>query len=224
MTNLHLAHYLSSIFCICLIWGQIPHANAQHHELGITSIKTTALSLDVRDRIFEPSIRYTYLRENWGFRAMYAWHNTNKDLNRGILYPARGIDAMHYFGVGVQYSIEVKKFLFYGLLDLGGKSSKYRNTSGNGKLSSTHIEQGKLSGVSLRPGIGMKYNLFSRLYLGLELQYQIDLDRKVGSWERYYVDINPNGPGNTLTSSGTFDETVFSAFPFFSGLIISWRF
>lgn len=206
-----------------MVFGQSQPLHAQQHELGFTTIRTDPISLDIDNRVFEPSLRYTFSYKNLGVRAIYAWRSTKRRLGSGTAYPANSNNQIHYGALGLQYALAFQKFEFYALTDLGYSQRDYAGSSSDAKLRKGAASWGEVSTISLRPGIGLKYRLWKQLYLGCEFQQQLNWNHRIGSWEAYYYDPNPS-IGRTLTDSGELDDKYFNSLSMLSGLVISWRF
>ncbi|MEL7529856.1 MAG: hypothetical protein AAFN10_01035 [Bacteroidota bacterium] len=196
---------------------------AQNHEVGLTFIRTDEISLDLNDRVFEPSLRYTFSYKNFGIRAVYARRNTNQLFGSGTAYPSRTDNKIHYGALGLQYAFPIKRFELAVITDLGYSKRDYSNSSSNAKLLNGSFSEGEITSISLRPGLGLKYRLFKQLYLGVEFQQQLNWNHIIGRWEHYYFNPNPS-IGQTITDSGDLDSKYFTSQSMLSGLIISWRF
>ncbi len=214
---------IGAIVVFFLLFGYSAQLQAQHHEFGFTTIRPDAVSLDLNDRVFEPSIRYTFSYKNLGIRALYSRRNTNQRLGSGTAYPSSSNNKIHYAAIGLQYAFPIKRMELYAITDLGYSERDYQGSSSDAKLRKGSASWGEISTISLRPGIGFKYRIFKQLYLGLEFQQQLNWNHRIGRWEKYYYDPNPS-IGQTITDSQDVDVKYFSNLSMLSGLIISWRF
>lgn len=218
MSTFNFGPSLSAIAVFFFLFVPSLQLQAQQHELALSLIRTDGFS-----PILEPSLRYTVSFNKLGLRAIYAWHNTDQRFGSGTAYPSSSGDNMHYGALGLQYTLPFNRFELYAIADFGYSQRDYASSWSNAKIRQGGASWGEVSTIGLRPGMGLKYRLFKRLYLGLEFQQALNWNHRIGTWESYYFDPNPS-VGRTTTDSGQTDSKYFHSLSMLSGLIISWRF
>ena len=138
---------------------------------------------------------------------------SNKDNIKTSNY-ANSSSADIYLTIGKEFQHQINKWVWYGGGDLQPHYS-FNNTGYYSNSVKTSTNKNSALGIGLRPFLGIRYNINSRLYLAAEAGFNINYNHT----RNYYKNENTNTV--TLDTKG---NNLFLTMSSASGLYIFYRF